>query len=49
MAPLVVQILSKLLARCFVGWRDAARVGLAVMFLFTATCHFSSLKHDLAP
>jgi uncharacterized membrane protein len=48
MAPLVVQILSTLLARWFVGWRDAARVGLAVMFLFTATSHFSSLKHDLA-
>jgi hypothetical protein len=40
MAPLVVQILSTLLARWFVGWRDAARVGLAVMFLFTATSHF---------
>jgi hypothetical protein len=26
MAPLVVQILSTLLARWFVGWRDAARV-----------------------
>jgi uncharacterized membrane protein len=48
MAPLVVQILSTLLARWFLGWRDAARVGLAVMFLFTATSHFSSLKHDLA-
>jgi uncharacterized membrane protein len=48
MAPLLVQILSTLMARWFVGWRDAARVGLAVMFLFTATSHFSSLKHDLA-
>ena len=48
MAPLVVQILFTLLARWFVGWRDAARVGLAVMFLFTATSHFSSLKYDLA-
>jgi uncharacterized membrane protein len=48
MAPLVVQILSTLLARWFLGWRDAARVGLAVMFLFTAASHFSSLKHELA-
>lgn len=48
MALLVVQILSTLLARWFVGWTDAARVGLAVMFLFTAGSHFSSLKHDLA-
>jgi uncharacterized membrane protein len=47
-APLVVQILSTLLARWFVGWRDAARIGLAVMFVFTATSHFSSLRHDLA-
>ena len=48
MAPLVVQILSTLLARWFVAWRDAARIGLAVMFLFTAGSHFSSLKYDLA-
>ncbi len=47
MAPLVVQILSTLLARWFVAWRDAARIGLAVMFLFTAGSHFSSLKYDL--
>ena len=37
MAPLVVQVLSTLLARWFLGWRDAARAGLPVMFLFTAT------------
>ena len=48
MAPLVVQILSTLLARWFVGWKDAGRMGLAVMFLFTAGSHFSSLKYDLA-
>src|SRR5688572_33488504 len=48
MAPLIVQILATLVARWFTGWRNAARVGIAVMFLFTATSHFSSLKHDLA-
>jgi uncharacterized membrane protein len=48
MAPLVVQILSTLLARWFMGWRDAGRIGLAVMFLFTAASHFSRLKYDLA-
>jgi uncharacterized membrane protein len=48
MAPLFVQIVSTLLARCFVGWKDAARTGLAVMFLFTAGSHFTSLKYDLA-
>ena len=48
MAPLIVQMASTLLARWFVGWKDAARIGLAVMFLFTAGSHFSSLKYDLA-
>jgi uncharacterized membrane protein len=48
MAPLIVQMLSTLVARRFAGWKDAARIGLAVMFLFTAGTHFSSLKYDLA-
>ena len=48
MAPLVVQILATLVARSLVGWREAARIGLAAMFLFTAGSHFSSLKYDLA-
>ena len=48
MAPLIVQIVTTLLARLLVSWRDAARYGLAVMFLFTGASHFSSLKYDLA-
>jgi len=48
MAPLIVQIVSTLAARWFVPWKDAARIGLAVMFLFTGGSHFSSLKYDLA-
>jgi uncharacterized membrane protein len=48
MAPLIVQILATLLARRFVAWKDAVRIGLAIMFLFTAGSHFSSLKYDLA-
>jgi len=48
MAPLTVQIVCTLIARWFVGWKDAGRIGLAVMFLFTGGSHFSSLKHDLA-
>ena len=48
MAPLIVQILSTCVARAFTNWRDAARIGLAVMFAFTASSHFSSLKYDLA-
>jgi uncharacterized membrane protein len=47
-APLIVQILTTLLARTRFSWRDAARTGLAAMFMFTAASHFSALKHDLA-
>ena len=48
MAPLIVQIVATILARLRVPWRDAARIGLAVMFMFTSASHFSSLKHGLA-
>jgi uncharacterized membrane protein len=48
MAPLIVQIVATAIAWAFVPRRDAARIGLALMFLFTAGSHFSSLKHDFA-
>jgi uncharacterized membrane protein len=48
MAPLIVQIVATLLTCVRLPWRDASRVGLAVMFIFTAASHFSSLKYDLA-
>jgi uncharacterized membrane protein len=48
MAPLLVQIVSTLVARWFMPGRDAVRCGLAVMFVFTGGSHFSSLRHDLA-
>ena len=49
MAPFVVQVVATILARWFVrSWRDAIRVGLGIMFFFTAASHFSGLKHDLA-
>lgn len=48
MAVLVVQVVATVLARLFVPWRDAVRLGLAMMFVFTAGSHFSSLKHDMA-
>ena len=48
MAPLIVQILATLAARVRFGWREAARIGIAVMFIFTAGSHFSPLRHDLA-
>ncbi len=48
MVPMIVLVLTTLIARIFVSWRDAARVGLALMFLFTATAHFTAMRHDLA-
>lgn len=48
MAPMIVLVLVTLIARIFRPWPDAARIGLAVMFVFTATAHFNSMKHDLA-
>jgi uncharacterized membrane protein len=48
MAPLMVQLVATAIARWFMPWKDAARIGLAVMLLFTAGSHFSNLKYDLA-
>ena len=48
----VVTLLSRLLGACGVAvvdsWPAATRVGLSVMFLFTALAHFNSMRHDLA-
>ena len=30
------------------SWRDAGRIALVIMFLFTGVSHFSGLKHDFA-
>jgi uncharacterized membrane protein len=56
MAPLIVLIAVLLLARGLGAWRvrsldswpAATRVGLAVMFCFTAIAHFNAMRHDLA-
>src|SRR4028119_1730361 len=29
-------------------WRDAGRIALVIMFLFTGTSHFTSMKYDFA-
>ena len=55
MAPLIVLIVVALLARLagrlgvrsLRDWAAATLVGLAVMFLFTAAAHFSSLRADM--
>lgn len=48
MAPMIVLIVVALIARVFVPWRDAVRIGLALLFPFTASAHFTPMKHDLA-
>lgn len=55
MAPLIVLVAATLLARLvgrlgvkpFQQWSAATRVGLAVMFCFTASAHFNSMRADL--
>src|SRR5919106_3045229 len=32
--------------RWFASWRDAVRVALAIMFLFTGATHFSAMQYD---
>jgi uncharacterized membrane protein len=55
MAPLIVLVVVTLLARVagwagarpVCSWAGATRVGLAVMFLVTASAHFNSMRPDL--
>lgn len=55
MAPLIVLIVATALARLagqlgarpLRDWAAATRVGLAVMFCFTAAAHFNSMRPDL--
>lgn len=54
MVPLVVLVVVTVLARLagqlIAGLRDwaaATRIGLAVMFCFTASAHFSNIREDL--
>jgi uncharacterized membrane protein len=55
MAPLIVLVVATLLARAagqagarpLRSWPAATRVGLAVMFCFTAAAHFNGMRADL--
>lgn len=55
MAPLIVLVAVTLVARLagrlgaapLANWAAATRVGLAVMFCFTAAAHFNSMRPDL--
>ena len=55
MAPLIILVVATLVAR-LIGrlgvsalrdWAAATRVGLAVMFFFTAAAHFNSMRPDM--
>jgi uncharacterized membrane protein len=56
MIVLIILVVVTLLARlagaegvAFLdSWPAATRIGLAVMLLFTASAHFTSMRHDLA-
>ena len=55
MAPLIVLVVAGLLARligqlgvaALRNWAAAVRVGLAVMFCFTAAAHFNGMRADM--
>ena len=55
MAPLIVLVAATLLARLagrlgvasLKDWASATRVGLALMFLFTAAAHFNAMRPDM--
>ncbi|HKH44257.1 MAG TPA: DoxX family membrane protein [Thermoanaerobaculia bacterium] len=55
MIPLIVLVVAILVFRGLGAWRvrsldswpAATRAGLAVMFCFTATAHFTAMRHDL--
>jgi len=45
---LLFRLAGRLGVRHLSTWREAARWGIAVMLLFTASAHFTDAKHDLA-
>jgi len=45
---LLFRLAGRLGVRQLSTWREAARWGIAVMLLFTASAHFTDAKHDLA-
>ena len=49
MAPMIVLAAATLIAKIWLSWRDAVRIGLVLMLFFTAGAHFApATKHDLA-
>jgi uncharacterized membrane protein len=48
MVPMIVLVVVTLIARARVPWKDAVRIGMAALLLFTASAHFNAMKHVLA-
>ncbi len=48
-ATLLARLAGRLGAKPLQPWSAATRVGLAVMFCFTASAHFNSLRADMVP
>src|SRR5262245_43973563 len=44
----LARVLGLLGVEALDSWVVATRLGLALMFLFTASAHFTSMRHDLA-
>ena len=47
-SSIVLRGLGALGVKRLSSWRDAGRIALAIMFLFTGTSHFTSMKYDFA-
>ncbi len=43
---ILLRVVGWLGVKQLASWRDAGRSALVIMFLFTATAHFTSIKHD---
>ena len=48
MGTLLARMLAMAGVATLAPWPASVRVGLAVMLLFTASAHFTSMRHDLA-
>ena len=45
---LVLRAIGALGVASLASWHDSVRYALAIMFLFTASAHFTKMRHDLA-
>ena len=45
---LILRAIGVLGVASLASWHDSVRYALAIMFLFTASAHFTKMRHDLA-